>query len=126
LRNALANEPAVAFQAVLQNFVLATFYRFASSSGCLEIAIRTPTFPAQAPGLKKSASAEAIDAHNHDLSVTVGEAGYLRRPGSSGSCASPELGGLSVQGDAARPRIRLTWDRKLDSRRSCCWCSWLP
>jgi ParB family chromosome partitioning protein len=64
LRNALANEPAVAFQAVLYNFVLATFYRFSSSSGCLEIAIRTPTFPAQAPGLKESASAEAIDGRN--------------------------------------------------------------
>src|SRR6266851_5002252 len=61
LRDALANDPAVAFQAVLHNFVLATFYRFASASGCLEIAIRTPTFPAQAPGLKESASAEAID-----------------------------------------------------------------
>jgi ParB family transcriptional regulator, chromosome partitioning protein len=65
LRNALANDPTVAFQAVLHNFVLATFYRFASSSGCLEIAIRTPTFPAQAPGLKESASAEAIDIR-HD------------------------------------------------------------
>jgi ParB family chromosome partitioning protein len=65
LRNALANDPAVAFQAVLHNFVLATFYRFASSSGCLEIAIRTPTFPAQAPGLKESASAGAIDIR-HD------------------------------------------------------------
>jgi len=65
LRNALANDPAVAFQAVLHNFVLATFYRFALSSGCLEIAIRTPTFPAQAPGLKESASAEAIDGR-HD------------------------------------------------------------
>jgi ParB family transcriptional regulator, chromosome partitioning protein len=65
LRNALANDPAVAFQAVLCNFVLATFYRFSSSSGCLEIAIRTPTFPAQAPGLKESASAEAIDGR-HD------------------------------------------------------------
>jgi ParB family chromosome partitioning protein len=65
LRNALANEPAFAFQAVLHNFVLATFYRFASSGGCLEIAIRTPTFPAQAPGLKESASAEAIDGR-HD------------------------------------------------------------
>jgi ParB family chromosome partitioning protein len=65
LRNALANDPAVAFQAVLHNFVLATFYRFASSSGCMEIAIRTPTFPAQAPGLKESASAEAIDIR-HD------------------------------------------------------------
>ena len=58
LRNALANDPAVAFQAVLHNFVLATFYRFASSSGCLEIAIRTPTLPAQAPGLNESASAK--------------------------------------------------------------------
>ncbi|WP_376708307.1 ParB/RepB/Spo0J family partition protein [Bradyrhizobium cenepequi] len=65
LRNALANDPAVAFQAVLHNFVLATFYRFASSSGCLEISIRTPTFPAQALGLKESASAVAIDAR-HD------------------------------------------------------------
>jgi ParB family chromosome partitioning protein len=65
LRNALANEPAVAFQAVLHNFVLATFYRFAPSGGCLEIAIRTPTFPAQAPGLKESASADAIDGR-HD------------------------------------------------------------
>ena len=65
LRNALANDPTVAFQAVLHSFVLATFYRFASSSGCLEIAIRTPTFPAQAPGLKESASADAIDTR-HD------------------------------------------------------------
>lgn len=65
LRNALANNPAVAFQAVLHNFVLATFYRFASSSGCLEIAIRTPAFPASEPGLKESASAEAVDTR-HD------------------------------------------------------------
>ena len=50
---------------MLHNFVLATFYRFASSSGCLEISIRTPTFPAQAAGLKESASAVAIDAR-HD------------------------------------------------------------
>jgi ParB family transcriptional regulator, chromosome partitioning protein len=65
LRDALANDPATAFQAVLHNFVLATFYRFASSSGSLEIAIRMPTFPTQAPGLKESASAQAIDAR-HD------------------------------------------------------------
>ena len=45
--------------------MLATFYRFASSNGSLEIAIRTPTFPAQAPGLKESASAEAVDIR-HD------------------------------------------------------------
>ena len=71
LRNALASDPAVAFQAVLHNFVLATFYRFASSSGCLEIAIRTPTFPAQAPGLKESASAEAIDIRHDGWKVRL-------------------------------------------------------
>jgi ParB family chromosome partitioning protein len=65
LRDALANDPEVAFQAVLHNFVLATFYRFATSNGCLEISIRTPTFPAQAPGLKESTSAQAIDVR-HD------------------------------------------------------------
>lgn len=64
LRDALAKHPAIAFQAVLHSFVLAAFYRFASSGGCLEIAIRTPTFPAQTPGLKESASAIAIDARH--------------------------------------------------------------
>jgi len=71
LRNALANDPSVAFQAVLHNFVLATFYRFASSSGCLEIAIRAPTFPAHAPGLKESASAEAIDIRHDGWKVRL-------------------------------------------------------
>jgi ParB family chromosome partitioning protein len=71
VRDALANDPAVAFQAVLHNFVLAAFYRFASSSGCLEIAIRTPTFPAQAPGLKESASAEAIDIRHDGWKVRL-------------------------------------------------------
>ncbi|MEO6781150.1 MAG: ParB/RepB/Spo0J family partition protein [Bradyrhizobium sp.] len=65
LRDALANDPATAFVAVLHNFVLATFYRYASSSGCMEIAIRTPTFPVPAPGLNESASAKAIDMR-HD------------------------------------------------------------
>ena len=50
LRDALAENPAITFQAVLHNFVLTAFYRFASSGGCLEIGLRTPTFPAQAPG----------------------------------------------------------------------------
>jgi ParB family chromosome partitioning protein len=65
LRDALANDPAVAFTVVLHNFVLATFYRFATCSDCLEIAIRTPTLPAQAPGLNDSVSAKAIEAR-HD------------------------------------------------------------
>jgi ParB family transcriptional regulator, chromosome partitioning protein len=65
LRDAMANHPAMAFVAVLHNFVLATFYRFASSGGCLEIAVRTPSLPPQAPGLNDSASAKAIDTR-HD------------------------------------------------------------
>jgi ParB family chromosome partitioning protein len=65
LRNALANDPAVGFAAVLHNFVLATFSRFATSSGCLEIAVRSPTLPAQAPGLNDSASVKAIETR-HD------------------------------------------------------------
>lgn len=66
LRDALAQHPSIAFLAVLHNFVLATFYRFASSASCLEIAIHTPAFPAQAPGLKESASARAIDTRHED------------------------------------------------------------
>jgi ParB family chromosome partitioning protein len=65
LRDALAENPAIAFQAVLHNFALTAFYRFASSGSSLEIGLRTPTFPAQAPGLRESASAKAVEAR-HD------------------------------------------------------------
>jgi ParB family transcriptional regulator, chromosome partitioning protein len=65
LRDAVATHPSVAFVAVLHSFVLATFYRFASSSGCLEIAVRSPTLPSQAPGLNDSVATKAIDAR-HD------------------------------------------------------------
>ncbi|WP_407156569.1 ParB/RepB/Spo0J family partition protein [Bradyrhizobium sp. STM 3557] len=64
LRDALAESPAIAFQAVLHNFVLAAFYRFASSGSCLEIGLRTPTFPTSAPGLRESASAKAVEARH--------------------------------------------------------------
>lgn len=64
LRDALAENPAITFQAVLHNFVLAAFYRFASSGTCLEIGLRTPNFPVQAPGLRESASANAVEARH--------------------------------------------------------------
>ena len=64
LRDALAEHPSIAFQAVLHHFVLASFYRFASSGSCLEIAVHTPMFPAQAPGLKESTSAKAIETRH--------------------------------------------------------------
>ena len=71
LRNALAENPAVAFAAVLHNFVLATFYRFATSNGCLEIAVRSPTLPPQAPGLNDTASAKAIDIRHDGWKVRL-------------------------------------------------------
>ena len=64
LRDALAESPAITFQAVLHNFVLTAFYRFAASGSCLEIGLRTPTFPTQAPGLRESASAKAVEARH--------------------------------------------------------------
>jgi ParB/RepB/Spo0J family partition protein len=64
LRDALAVSPAITFQAVLHNFALTAFYRFAASGSCLEIGLRTPTFPTQAPGLRHSASAKAVEARH--------------------------------------------------------------
>jgi len=64
LRNALAENPTITFQAVLHNFVLTAFYRYASSGGCLEIGIRTPTFPPQAPGLRESEAAKAVEVRH--------------------------------------------------------------
>ncbi|MBV9984900.1 ParB/RepB/Spo0J family partition protein [Bradyrhizobium sp.] len=64
LRDALAESPAIAFQAVLHNFVLTAFYQFASSGSCLEIRLHTPTFPTQAPGLRESVSAKAVEARH--------------------------------------------------------------
>jgi ParB family chromosome partitioning protein len=64
LRDALAGNPAIAFQAVLHNFVLTAFYRFASSGSCLEIGLHTPNFPTQAPGLRESVSAKAVEARH--------------------------------------------------------------
>jgi len=64
LRDALGREPSIAFQAVLHSFVLATFYPFGSTLNCLDISLRTPSFPAQPPGLQDSAPAKAIAARH--------------------------------------------------------------
>ena len=71
LRDALAENPAIAFQAVLHNFVLTAFYRFASSGSCLEIGLHTPAFPAQAPGLRESASAKAVEARHESWTARL-------------------------------------------------------
>ncbi|MGX1058002.1 ParB family chromosome partitioning protein [Bradyrhizobium japonicum] len=62
LRDALAENPVIAFQAVLHNFVLTAFYRFSSSGSSLEIGLRAPTFPAQAPGLRESGAARVLES----------------------------------------------------------------
>src|ERR1700743_3737761 len=71
LRDALAENPALTFQAGLHNFALTAFYRFASSGSCLEIGLRTPNFPTQAPGLRESASAKGVEARHASWTVRV-------------------------------------------------------
>jgi len=63
LRDAVANEPTVAFQAVLHALCLNAFYRHASTT-CLEITAKHSGFSAQAPGLAETASAKAIEARH--------------------------------------------------------------
>jgi len=64
LRDAVANDPQIAFLAVLHALCLNAFYRYATDS-CLEIAARSSGFAAQAPGLAETPSAKAIDLR-HD------------------------------------------------------------
>jgi ParB family chromosome partitioning protein len=63
LRDALANDPSVAFAAVLHALCLGVFYRM-SSGTCLETSTKSASFNAQAPGLADSASAKAIEARH--------------------------------------------------------------
>ncbi len=63
LRDALANDPASAFTAVLHNLCLGAFYRY-SAATCLEISAKSTSFTVQAPGLADSASAKAIEARH--------------------------------------------------------------
>jgi ParB family chromosome partitioning protein len=63
LREALANDPGVAFAAVLHALCLGAFYRI-SSGTCLEISAKSASFGTQAPGLADSASAKAIEARH--------------------------------------------------------------
>jgi ParB family chromosome partitioning protein len=72
LRDALANEPNVAFQAVLHALCLSAFYRHSPNS-CLEITAKDSSFSAQAPGLAESASARAIDARHEQWAKRLPE-----------------------------------------------------
>jgi ParB family chromosome partitioning protein len=72
LRDALANEPNVAFQAVLHALCLGAFYHRPSNS-CLEITAKNSGFGVQAPGLAETASAKAIDARHEQWTKQLPE-----------------------------------------------------
>jgi ParB family chromosome partitioning protein len=70
LRDALANNPPVAFSALLHT-LCREFFSYSASSGCLQISVRDVSFPIHAPDLKESPSAKAIAerhaAWKHDM-----------------------------------------------------------
>lgn len=63
LRDTLANDPDMAFLAVLHTLTLQTFYHYATES-CLEITAKSSSFSVQGPDLKTCASAQAIEARH--------------------------------------------------------------
>jgi len=60
LRDALAQDPDVAFLAALHALCLKLFYRYTPES-CLEIDVKSVVFSSQAPGLNDTAIAKAVD-----------------------------------------------------------------
>jgi ParB family chromosome partitioning protein len=72
LRDAVAADPDVAFLAVLHALCLASFH-FSAGSSCLEITARSSGFTAQAPGLKDTGSAKAIDARHKQWEAQLPE-----------------------------------------------------
>ena len=73
LRDALANDPQIAFQAVLHALCLNAFYHYASNT-CLEITAKHSGFSAQAPGLAETTSARAIDTRHAQWAKQLPEA----------------------------------------------------
>ena len=70
LRDALANDPGMAFTAVLHALCLGAFYRMTFGT-CLEISAKSASFSAQAPGLADSASAQAIEARHRNWAAQL-------------------------------------------------------
>ena len=67
LREAIGNDPGVAFLAALHVLCLKLFYHYGSNS-CLEIEPKTVAFGAQAPGLGDTPLAVKVDARHRDWS----------------------------------------------------------
>jgi len=70
LRNAVGEDPAVAYLAVLHVFALRLFYTYGSDS-CLEVEAKNPVLGAQAPGLGDTPAAQAIDARHEAWRVQL-------------------------------------------------------
>jgi ParB family chromosome partitioning protein len=65
LREAVGNEPGIAYLAALHALCLKLFYRY-STDTCLEIEPRSVMFGAQAPGLADTALAARVDARHRN------------------------------------------------------------
>jgi ParB family chromosome partitioning protein len=65
LREAVGNEPAIAYLAALHALCLKLFYRYGSDS-CLEIEPKSVMFGAQAPGLTDTPLAARVDARHRN------------------------------------------------------------
>ena len=77
LREALGNEPGIAYLAVLHALCLKLFYRYGLES-CLEIDPKSVMFGAQAPGLADTPLAARVDArHRHWAEQLPEESGEL-------------------------------------------------
>jgi ParB family chromosome partitioning protein len=72
LRDALAQNPDVAFLAALHTVCLKLFYRYTSDS-CLEIDVKSVVFGSQAPGLSDTAIAKAVDERHRRWSEQLPE-----------------------------------------------------
>jgi ParB family transcriptional regulator, chromosome partitioning protein len=114
LRDALANDPHVAFQAVLHALCLHAFYRYASNT-CLEITAKSSGFSAQAPGLAESASARAIEARHAQWAKQLPEApsalwdALTAFDGDSQAALFAHCAGLTVN------VVKEPWNRRPDS-----------
>ena len=73
LRDAVANDPHIAFLAVLHALCLHVFYHYAPDT-CLEITAKQSGFSAQSPGLADTPSARAIDARHAQWTRQLPEA----------------------------------------------------
>jgi hypothetical protein len=133
LRDAVAQAPDAAFQAVLHALCLAFFYRYARTHTCMEIEPKSENFASLAASLRDSASARAIetrhgewqarlpqspnalwDALTSALSLSerrLAEFRMLRRTPGSLSMRNGRFGTTSAQGELAARHIRPGEDR---------------